>query len=263
MGDNLVIPTGLCVQPYRLWTPDAAVPEAWYDASDASTITESGGLVSQWNDKSGSLNHAVQATGAKQPTTDSETINGLNVLTFNQKVMDATLPSKYTGTELAMFGVFNRIAVKSNSCTMLAQDSGSGSDLTGPGSAIMTYEGTGTVIQGYRGGFKSSASHPGNGVPYQTSSIFDGANHTIYKDGVAASSSASTGAFNYDLIALNARWSGSYNTEGKNRFAEVIVINAAVTTDNRQKIEGYLAHKWGLASRLLVAHPYKYSPPVL
>ncbi len=40
---------------------------AWYDAYDASTITEAAGAVSQWDDKSGNLRHITQSTGANQP----------------------------------------------------------------------------------------------------------------------------------------------------------------------------------------------------
>ena len=45
----------------------------WYDPSDAATITESGGAVSQVDDKSGNDYHATQATGASQPTTGTRT----------------------------------------------------------------------------------------------------------------------------------------------------------------------------------------------
>lgn len=55
----------------------------WLDASDLSTITESGGAVSQWSDKSGNGNHATQGTGAAQPLTNANTMNGKNVITFD------------------------------------------------------------------------------------------------------------------------------------------------------------------------------------
>lgn len=55
----------------------------WWDASDTSTITESGGAVSQLDDKSGNGFHVVQATAAAQPTTGSVSLNGLNVLDFD------------------------------------------------------------------------------------------------------------------------------------------------------------------------------------
>lgn len=51
----------------------------WYDASDTLSITESGGAVSQWNDKSGNLRHAVQASGGSKFTTGG-VVNSRNAL---------------------------------------------------------------------------------------------------------------------------------------------------------------------------------------
>ena len=44
-------------------------------------------------------------------------------------------------------------------------------------------------------------------------------------------------------------------------LAELIVTRTAPTTDERQRIEGYLAHKWGLAANLPSAHPYNVAAP--
>ena len=52
----------------------------WLDAADTATITQSSGLVSQWNDKSGNARHATQATGANQPVTNTRTIGGRNAI---------------------------------------------------------------------------------------------------------------------------------------------------------------------------------------
>ena len=46
-----------------------------------------------------------------------------------------------------------------------------------------------------------------------------------------------------------------------NRMGEVIYCNQEVSTEDRQKLEGYLAHKWGLVSNLPADHPYKTDPP--
>lgn len=43
---------------------------------------------------------------------------------------------------------------------------------------------------------------------------------------------------------------------------ELIFLSAVPDTDTRQKFEGYLAHKWGMAGLLDVSHPYKNAPPV-
>jgi hypothetical protein len=34
-----------------------------------------------------------------------------------------------------------------------------------------------------------------------------------------------------------------------------------LTTGERQRLEGYAAHKWGLAGSLPGGHPYKSAPP--
>jgi len=58
----------------------SATLEAWYDPSDASTITESSGLVSQLDDKSVNGRDVLQGTGSLQPETGTRTIGGVNVL---------------------------------------------------------------------------------------------------------------------------------------------------------------------------------------
>jgi hypothetical protein len=40
----------------------------WLDASDRSSVTTSAGTISQWNDKSGNGNNAIQVSGTSQPT---------------------------------------------------------------------------------------------------------------------------------------------------------------------------------------------------
>lgn len=44
-------------------------------------------------------------------------------------------------------------------------------------------------------------------------------------------------------------------------IAEMFFTNAKQTTTDRQKAEGYLAHKWGITGNLSASHPYKSSPP--
>ena len=43
-------------------------------------------------------------------------------------------------------------------------------------------------------------------------------------------------------------------------FAEAILYGTALTTSQRQQVEGYLAQKWGLTTSLPATHPYKKLP---
>lgn len=44
---------------------------------------------------------------------------------------------------------------------------------------------------------------------------------------------------------------------------DVIIYNVTLDLADQQKVEGYLAHKWGLQGDLPGAHPYKSAPPVV
>lgn len=67
------------------WTP-ASIDNyslfAWYDASDTSTLTVSGGVASAWADKSVN-NRDLTAASGQRPGSGSLTQNGLNVLDFD------------------------------------------------------------------------------------------------------------------------------------------------------------------------------------
>lgn len=58
---------------------------AWYEDDDETTITESGGFVSQHDDKSGYGYHKTQPTGSNQPETGipARAINGLNCFNYD------------------------------------------------------------------------------------------------------------------------------------------------------------------------------------
>lgn len=82
----------------------------WLDAADLSTITESGGDVSQWNNK-GTLGNFTQATAASQPTTGVGTLNGLNVINFASDFMisadtAATYKFLHDGTDYLVAAVW-------------------------------------------------------------------------------------------------------------------------------------------------------------
>jgi len=68
---------GLNTFKRKLWSPYRIPSSLWLDAADSLTITQSAGLVSQWNDKSGNAEHAVQATALSQPSYIATGLNGL------------------------------------------------------------------------------------------------------------------------------------------------------------------------------------------
>lgn len=121
------------VSSWLNFTPLSLEPELWLDASDISTITESSGSVSQWNDKSGKGRNLVQATGASQPTTGSATQNGLNVLSFSSSQFlrhstAATWKFMSDGTQFLVIGVhaFGTVTDPNQFCYTYYTATGSG-----------------------------------------------------------------------------------------------------------------------------------------
>jgi len=55
----------------------------WLDSSDLGTLIASGNDLSDWNDKGSNSINFSQSTGANQPKTGINTINGKNVISFN------------------------------------------------------------------------------------------------------------------------------------------------------------------------------------
>lgn len=234
------------------WTPAQIATQLWFDASDVSTITESGGAVSQWDDKSGNDYHATQATAAQKPTTNSRTINGLNALEF----FDDAGHRKLSNNSLALSQGYSVFGV--------VQDDG-----------LAGYH---TWWSGLGGGARSFASkNSGGNRTYWASSsiigtamsanvelwsvIFNGASSTLYVDGSldASGNPGSNGVTSGFYIGSE---SGAENVAPwDGLIAEVIVIDSAASTETRQLIEGYLAHKWGQQGNLPPGHPYKeYAP---
>jgi hypothetical protein len=46
-------------------------------------------------------------------------------------------------------------------------------------------------------------------------------------------------------------------------LGEIVMLTGTPSTDIRQRIEGYLAHKWGLTANLPNDHPYKTVAPTI
>jgi hypothetical protein len=240
-----------------LWTPSQITTLAWYDASNASTITLSGSNVSQINDLSGNNYNATQSISANQPLY-SGSINGLNVMTFDGATDKLELPSIAFPSNYQMSAYFVAQATTVASFGVLMVLWKAGSDSVGYLSSIFgstwgSY--TQNPIQSnaelltnpfFIGAISTTGSSPyvvfstngtlnnyGGGNPFNGSSVF---------------SSGSIGNDQYGS-AFNGKW------------GEAVIVPQYDGTAERERMEGYLAWKWGLEADLPSGHPYENNPP--
>lgn len=233
------------VQP---WTPAAIETALWLDAADSSTITLNGSTVSEWRDKSGNARHATQGTTGVRP---AYTENGIVFSADRLSIPVAAYPLAGVGyilmvvmtvadvgTEFA--GLINIETMNDNPQTIL---------------------GKGDLIQDYiNGGFaiNVNASCKTHGILALARTA--GITTTLYRNGAQLASSTRPGNLSA-LTEFTLGWNVRFGYYRNGIINELVVITN--TADNRQRIEGYLAHKWGLAANLPSDHPYKTAAPTL
>ena len=94
------------------WTPTSLGSSLalWLDAGDASTITSSAGLVSEWRDKSGNSRHATQGTTNSRPSTNG---SGLTFDSSN-KFMTGVMDPNTMSSSIQVTVVFTRACCGKN-----------------------------------------------------------------------------------------------------------------------------------------------------
>lgn len=244
-----------------LWTPAAlgANLGLWFDADDASTFTLVGTAVSEWRDKSGNNRHATQVTAANRPVYTTGGLNGKPVVTFDG-VNDFLSPSAFTGSRIQSSAVVVATTAPTTDQHILDESN----SIAYGGGLLLRFVSTSKVrywaqdaspITDSTTSVTSGAYNIAVGVE-STSSRILALNGTI-----EATVTPGTSARN----AANPRIGTSvlFGLPFKGSLSEIVIAATNLSTTDRQKLEGYLAWKWGLVSKLPVSHPYKSGPPTL
>lgn len=221
------------------WTPAelGADLALWLDADDVSTITLNGSNVAQWDDKSGNNRHAVQATASNQPAYSATEFNGMPAVVWPNSANTVRMDTVPFAAQSFFFVLRYHNGTQAN------------------------------WISAYQGVFSlpSSSSTTGsiglvsnnvNGNQWLNTNIFNNGRYngdpqvnlnsritlplpqTILE---ASAETPRTPVFSYqigcDRNSSGRGWSGP--------IAEIIATPALLSDADRQKLEGYLAWKWG------------------
>lgn len=256
------------------WTPADITTALWLDAADASTITTVSGGVSQWSDKSGNGRHATQGTASNRPLLTANSQNGYSGITFDGVNDFLAFPSALLGVTHSLFMLF-KPAIKSATGSVFGQWSSGATgrylwsanqDSVGYTAAgkLNVFNGTTTEGSGFgNNGFAIEVSITNTATLIESISTTGGEQWKLLQNGQQWESATVTSVFSGVNSAL-----GSVNATGSispydGVIYEVIHLASYADTNTRQRIEGYLAHKWGLAANLPSGHPYKSAPPTV
>jgi len=223
------------------WTPASlgGTLGLWLDASDASTITSSGGLVSQWNDKSGNSRHATQPTSGSQPTytgtalsfgSSSRFMSGAMAANSFPTSMQVTVVSTSIGSNKYWAYPFNRTLSNTPAPFDLYNST--------------VYIGSGGSIQGFSNigvNFGTLTTRSMVSTSMSASKIEQFLNGT---NRLSQTGSYPYGDGSVSLYQIATR--ADRATQFTGEINEVIVTNELSNSD-RVNLESYLAAKWSIA----------------
>jgi hypothetical protein len=226
----------------------------WFDASDASSITSSGGYVSQWNDKSGNSFHVTNGGGSSvQPQTGANTMNGKNVLTWNDtgslRGLRTSIPGALVGNPNVT--VYAVARYNSGGNWGLAAPFSFGEDQGSP-TGIISFP---TLAFKAAGDTWSGA----NGTNITNSTDIRDQNHiysikkssstiTSYRDGTSlGTASGSWSIGNNAMVVGYLPQGGGGNWSWNGYVAEILVYNSALSSTDDATNIAYLKAKWGIA----------------
>ena len=241
------------------WTPaQLSSLIGWWDASDEGSITDSGGDVSQWNDLSGNGFH-VTSTATFEPVTGSRTQNSMNVLGFatGDSLYNSAITLPSSG-DASFYQVSTIDGVGGSSFASLFATDASDNDFQFASASTTQFNGQVT---------RTGANISLTGGPFVGPSIYN-VEWDWTGDGTVSAFVDGTDRGSEPYISTKLQttqeWYIFANRAG-NAFIDGMVAETIIIEDCtdhcRQKVEGYLAHKWGIVSGLPSDHPYKsYSP---
>ena len=241
------------------WTPANIATVMWFDADDLSTITLQSNVVTQWQDKSGNNRNATQGIMGRQPTYITNVYNGKP--TIRGDGTDDTMvisPFSVSGG-IRAYGVINQ-RFKNNQFGL----NGDWLWMTNT-TAILPIYGANTNGGGWYSSFFSTGRPliPSSSIPVDTLALaYIEQTGTALKARVFNYFAESSTSFEFNGSPVNRfqLWSNPAGFTANIDISEVIFIQSP-TLDEQQKIEGYLAWKWGLVNDLPANHPYKNAPP--
>jgi hypothetical protein len=270
----------------RFWTPASMTTALWLDAADSATLTLSGSAVTQWNDKSGNGRNVAQGTAGVQPFVTAGALAGRQVVEF---AGDYLTSSSAASTWAFLHNSFRssvtavvKFGTGSNPATFYGLVGTSATSSSAVGTSIYYSDESGNndamvdnVSRGVGGAFAVTATN-GNSLTPNTALLVTVENDPVIETAasrarltVNGTAQTQTNAVTNGASSANPTYALQVGATGNNvgpltgYIAELVITSGSISPENKQRLEGYLAHKWALTANLPATHPYKVYAPVL
>lgn len=220
----------------------------WLDASDAATITESGGAVSAWADKSGNGNDATQGSAPNQPTYQATGLNGKPTLHFAADHLNVADDISLDHTGLTVFVVTAATVDNAGSHYILWK----WLDTTNREFILRhDFNNNDTRFFSSSNGSAVDGSITGGALNLGTAQILEVINDNgaatgsqLLIDGASVGTDSTPGTIFNGSDSLKV---GHSSGGGEKVISEVLLYTQPLNTDQRDQIRTYLTEKWGIA----------------
>ena len=242
----------------------------WFDASDNSSIVQTGGKVSQWNDKSPNQYSIIQPNLGNRPTyvlNSLDTKPGVQLSNTSWLYQYGNAVSNYSGSlySTAYIVIKNSAGLPSGGWNVLNTLWFNGTNL-----GVSRYHLS--LAQGATNNVTLYADYVNNGTSGYVGQVGTVPSNGYAIIGFTVSPNATTISLNGTvttfggLTLLNANYGNTMFNLGDFRQAlfqtsneiiyEFVGYNIPLSTSQSQAVEGYLAWKWNLQANLPSSHPY-------
>ncbi len=241
------------------WTPSSITTRLWLDMDDQTTFTSSGGNVTAIADKSGN-NYNFNAASGSTLTAVNTSQNNKNILRFDNNSDATSFRSvAFSSTSVHKWFFVVKVTASDNQDALVTFTKGNPTlqfimfNLSGAGTFSGDwYANPGTSMTGNSTNLLNQWVMLSLELDVPNLSATASLNATPYNTNTTQSGLSTMGTGN---VRLN-----DYQNNADSDWGEAIFVEDA-TQSNSDKIEGYLAHKWGLTADLPSNHPYKTTAP--
>lgn len=241
MSVQSTVNSNVSTSPPPFSPSDISGLQLWFDAADASTITEDINGVSQWDDKSGNNYHVSQSDNALKPTYasgDHLLFSGSGTILTRTQALGLTSISIFVVSEKVTNVGFSNVIVSQgnagNNWAVFASETSGGNK-----PSFRTY----TNGNSYNSGASNTVTS--TNTQYVFTAFYEeiSGDKRLYIDGNQVANTTRTGPLDTDESLLQVGNKTGGNADHKIR--EIIVYDGAISEADTNSIGNYLQDKWG------------------
>lgn len=260
-----------------LWTPAVLSPVLWFDARDITTITKDGSnKVTGWRNKGSAVVTAAPMAGATdyyKPTfVYPGAIAGQPAMRFDGDRNDLGGSFTFGGNTGTAFW-FGTQNTQLNTTTGGILDMGATSNSNVASAADVNcawFRRTTTYFQTKYNAATLVQFDAFWDIPFMWCVVRSAADQMFYayvndaEPAVASAAALSSRTFGSNVFTMGVNLGANAVANTLNIAAdyyELFLFSSALSQSDRNKLHGYVAHKWSKQDLLAAGHPYKNAPP--